>query len=151
MALPYENSTSGNNAINEIQKILRSFGCTKFGTGEDFETGDVFIQFEHHGRQVMLKASARGYAAAWLKAHPFGPRVRGSRAEHEAKALKIGGVAVYSILRDWVKAQVTAVEVGMMTFEAALLSHILLPSGLSVIEHVQQQKLLAAPEGGSHG
>jgi hypothetical protein len=32
----------------------------------------------------------------------------------------------------------------MMSFESAFLSHILLPSGLSVIEHVQQQKLLGS-------
>lgn len=142
MGLPYENATSGNNAINEIQKMLRGFGCNKFGTGEDFATGELFVQFEHRDRMVMLKANARGYAAAWLKQHPYGPRIRGTRADHEAKALRIGGIAVYSILRDWVKGQVTAVEIGMMTFEAAFLSHILLPSGLSVIEHVQQQKLL---------
>lgn len=59
-----------------------------------------------------------------------------------SKALKTGGIAVYSILRDWVKGQVTAIEIGMLTFEAAFLSHILLPSGATVIEHVQQQKLL---------
>lgn len=153
MPLPYENATTGDRAIADIQKMLRAFGCTKFGTGEDFETGELFIQFEHRGRHVMLKASARGYAAAWLKAHPFSARVRGNRADHEAKALRIGGVAVYSILRDWVKGQVTAIEIGMMSFEAAFLSHILLPNGLSVIEHVQEQKLLAAPaaEGGAHG
>lgn len=147
MALPYENATSGNNAINEIQKLLRGFGCTKFGTGEDFETGELFIQFEHRGRQVMLKASAQGYATAWLKEHPYSNRIRGTRSEHEARALRIGGIAVYSILRDWVKGQVTAIEIGMMSFEAAFLSHILLPSGLSVIEHVQAQKMLPRPEG----
>ena len=148
MGLPYENATSGNNAINDIQKMLRSFGCTKFGTGEDFETGELFVQFEHRGRMVHLKASARGYAAAWLKAHPFNPsRHKVTRAAHEARALQVGGIAVYSILRDWVKGQVTAIEIGMLTFEAAFLSHILLPSGMSVIEHVQQQKLLAPPEG----
>ena len=46
MSLPYENATSGNRAIEDIQKMLRSFGCTKFGAGEDFETGDLFVQFE---------------------------------------------------------------------------------------------------------
>lgn len=147
MSLPYENATSGNNAINDIQKMLRAFGCTKFGTGEDFETGELFVQFEHRGRQVILKASARGYAAAWLREHPYGPRVRATRADHEAKALKIGGIAVYSILRDWVKGQVTAIEIGMLTFEAAFLSHILLPSGHTVIEHMQQQKLIPQENG----
>lgn len=145
MGLPYENATSGNNAINEIRKAVQAFGCTKFATGDDFDTGEVFVQFEHRGRAINLRASARGYAAAWLKAHPFGPRTRGTRAEHEARAMKIGSVAVYSILRDWVKGQITAVEIGMMSFEAAFLSHMLLPSGQTVIEHVQAQKLLPAP------
>lgn len=145
MGLPYENATSGNNAINDIQKMLRGFGCTKFATGEDFETGELFVQFEHHGHMVHLRASAKGYAAAWLKEHPFGPRIKGTRVEHEAKALRIGGVAVYSILRDWVKGQVTAIEIGMMSFEAAFLSHIMLPSGLTVIEHAQTTKLLGGP------
>ncbi|MBD8634762.1 hypothetical protein [Stenotrophomonas sp. CFBP 13725] len=142
MSLPYENATSGSNAINDIQKMLRAFGCQRFATGEDYDTGELFIQFEHRGRQVQLKASARGYAAAWLREHPYGPRVRATKAEHESKAMKIGGIAVYSILRDWVKGQVTAIEIGMLTFEAAFLSHILLPSGQTVIEHVQHQKLL---------
>ncbi len=145
MGLPYENATSGNNAINEIQKMLRAFGCAKFATGEDFDTGELFVQFEHHGRMVNLRASAKGYAAAWLKAHPYTTRTRGTRTDHEARALKIGGVAVYSILRDWVKGQVTAIEIGMLSFEAAFLSHILLPSGMTVIEHVHSQKLLSAP------
>lgn len=145
MGLPYENATSGNNAINDIQKMLRSFGCTKFATGEDYDTGELFVQFEHRGRAVNLRASAKGYAAAWLKEHPFGPRTRGTREGHESKALRIGQTAVYSVLRDWVKGQITAVEIGMMSFEAAFLSHILLPSGQTVIEHCESQKLLAAP------
>lgn len=148
MALPYENATSGNRAIEDIQKMLRSFGCTKFATGEDFETGELFVQFEHRGRMVQLKASATGYAAAWLREHPHGPRTKATRAEHEAKALRIGGVAVYSILRDWVKGQITAIEIGMLSFDAAFLAHLMLPSGLSVIEHVERQKLLGAPEKG---
>lgn len=122
--------------------MLRSFGCQRFATGEDYETGELFIQFEHRGRQVQLKASAKGYAAAWLREHPYGPRVRSTPSEHNAKALRIGGIAVYSILRDWVKGQVTSIEIGMLTFEAAFLPHILLPSGLTVIDHVQQQKPL---------
>lgn len=147
MSLPYENATSGDRAITDIQKMLKAFGCQKFASGEDFDTGELFVQFEHRGRRVMLKASSRGYAAAWLREHPFNPsRHKVSRAAYEARALGIGSVAVYSILRDWVKGQVTAIEIGMMSFEAAFLSHILLPSGMSVIEHVENQKLLPSPE-----
>ena len=147
MSLPYENSTSGTNAINEIQKILRAFDCQKFGTGEDFDTGELFVHFERDGRRVTLSASSRGYAAAWLKAHPYKPSShRCSLADYQARALKIGSVAVYSILRDWVKGQVTAVEIGMMTFEAAFLPHILLPSGETVMERLNQQRLLEPPK-----
>lgn len=145
-SLPYENATTGDRAIAEIQKMLRGFGCQKFGTGEDFATGELHLQFEHRGRQVHLKASARGYAAAWLRAHPYGPRVRGTKADHEAKALRIGSTAVYSILRDWIKGQITAVEIGMMSFDAAFLSHLMLPDGRTLIERVQADKLLPPPE-----
>lgn len=145
MSLPYENATSGTNAIAEIRKAVQAFGCTKFATGDDFETGEVFVQFEHRDRQISLRASARGYAAAWIRAHPFGPRSKGSRADHEARAMRIGSVAVYSILRDWIKGQITAVEIGMVTFDAAFLSHILLPSGKTVMEHIEHQQLLPPP------
>lgn len=146
MTLPYSTATSGQNAINEIQRILKSFGCSKFGTGNDWEKGSLFIQFEHQGRMIQLEASARGYAAAWLKENPYNTRRKGSFADHQAKALEIGNVAVYSILRDWVKGQITAIEIGIMTFEAAFLSHIMLPSGRRVIEEVQARGLLPAPE-----
>lgn len=150
MSLPYENASTGNNAIQEIQKMLRGFGCTKFGTGEDFDTGELFIQFEHRDRKVHLRASATGYAAAWLKEHPYTTRTKCTRAQHEEKALRIGGTAVYSVLRDWVKGQITAVEIGMMSFDAAFLSHLMLDSGKTVMEHVEAQKLLPAPEGSSN-
>lgn len=145
MSLPYENATSGQRTIEEIQKILRQFGCNKFATGEDFETGEIFIQFEHRGRPVSLKASAKGYAAAWLKHNPYTPRRRCSKVEHEAKALEIGGIAVYSILRDWVKGQVTAIEIGILSFESAFLSHIMLPNGKRVIEEIEEKQMLPPP------
>ena len=146
MALPYQNATSGQNAINEVQKILRGFGCTKFATGEDFDKGEVFIQFEHRGRMVSLNASARGYAGAWLKENPWTPRRKCSQQKHEQKALEIGSVAVYSVLRDWVKGQVTAIEIGILSFESAFLSHIMLPNGRRVIEEIEEKQMLPSPE-----
>lgn len=146
MSLPYQNASSGQKAIGDIQQMLRQFGCQRFATGEDYETGDVFIEFEHQGRPVRMAASARGYAAAWLRENPYSFRRKCSKAQHEAKALQIGSIAVYSILRDWVKGQITAIEVGALTFEAAFLSHILLPSGRRVIDELHHRKMLPAPE-----
>ena len=52
--------------------------------------------------------------------------------------LKQAQISVYSILRDWIKGQVTAVEVGMLSFEGAFLGQILLPSGETVLERLEQ-------------
>jgi len=147
MALPYESSTSGERALGEIQKILRGFGCNKFGSMVDDGEGVILIQFEYRGRQCSVKASIKGYAAAYLKAHA--PK-RYSSAEQdkarEKKAMEVASVAVYSILRDWIKGQVTAIETGILSFEGAFLGQILLASGKTGEEYVFSQKLLPALE-----
>ncbi len=136
MTLPYENATSGKRAVDEMQKILKAFGAGSFGIMEDWAAGDLIVQFEHGGRQVTLHASIRGYAAAWLREHPWSNTSRIGRQAHERRAMAIAGVAVYSILRDWIKAQVTAIAVGMLTFEGAFLGQIMLPNGQTVLERI---------------
>jgi len=142
MPLPYENATSGERALGEIQKILRGFGCNKFGSMVDDGKQEIMVQFEYRGRQVSVSASARGYASAWLKQHPYTTRTRSSRVEHERKAVQIASTAVYSILRDWIKGQVMAIETGILSFEGAFLGQILLPSGRTILETVTEQKML---------
>lgn len=144
MGLPYESTTSGEKALGEMQKILRAFGCNKFGNMLDTEKGELMVQFEYRGRQVSVTASSKGYAAAWLKAHPYTYATRATKSQHEQKALRIGGVAVYSILRDWIKGQIMAVETGVLSFEGAFLGQIMLPSGKTVLEQVQTQEMLPA-------
>lgn len=147
MSLPYENATSGEKALGEIQKLLRSFGCNKFGSMIDDEAQEILVQFEWRGRQCQVRASIRGYAAAWIKAHPYNSNHRYPRKQHERRALDIASVAVYSILRDWIKGQVMAIETGILTFEGAFLGQILLPgSGNTVLEAVFQREMLPALE-----
>ena len=146
MALPYENATSGKNAIADMQRICQKFGADDFGIKESFKTGNVLVQFDLRGRVVQIEASAKGYAAAWLREHPYTTRMKSTRDQHEAKAMKKGSIAVYSILRDWIKGQVTAIEIGMLTFEGAFLGQILLPDGKTVLDHVESKNLLPAPE-----
>jgi hypothetical protein len=99
MSLPYESSSSGERALGEIQKILRGFGCTKFGSMIDDGAQEVLVQFEYRGRQVSVKASMRGYASAWLKAHPHGPRIRASKVEHERDILRTNTETLAMMLR----------------------------------------------------
>lgn len=146
MTLPYENSTSGERALGEIQKLLRGFGCSRFGSMIDDEAQEILVQFEYRGRQASVRASIRGYAAAWLRAHPYTHRTRSSKVEHERKAMQIASTAVYSILRDWIKGQITAIETGILTFEGAFLAQMMLASGQTVLERIQSDNLLPAPK-----
>jgi hypothetical protein len=107
------------------------------------------VQFTYRQRDVTAKASYRGYAAAWLKEHPYNySRMRATQIQHKAKAMKQAEISVCSILRDWIKGQVMAIETGVLTFEGAFLGQILLPgSGATVLEAVMQGGMLPALEG----
>ncbi|MEO6145906.1 MAG: hypothetical protein ABIT70_02415 [Sulfuriferula sp.] len=146
MALPYENTTSGERAVQDMQKILRSFGCSKFGQMLDYDAGELLIQFEYRGQPVSVKASINGYAVAWLKEHPWSNRTKAPKVKHEAKAKEIASIAVYSILRDWIKGQITAIETGVLSFEGAFLGQIMLQNGKTVLEHVHSAKMLPEPK-----
>lgn len=146
MSLPYENATSGTRAFDDIQKILTRFGAARFGTMTDNETQEVLVQFTYRGRNVSVRASAKGYAAAWLHEHPYSYRSRKSKTEHERDALVQAQLSVCSILRDWIKGQITAIEVGMLTFDGAFLGQILLPSGNTILDLVHSKNLLDAPQ-----
>lgn len=141
--LPYENASSGKAAIGEMQRILQTFGASSFGTMEDFDKGEVLVQFKWRDRSVTIRASAKGYAAAWLRRHPYSSRTRGTKTDYERRALQIGQTAVYSILRDWIKGQITAVEVGMLSFEGAFLGQLLLATGETVLERIERDNMLA--------
>jgi hypothetical protein len=112
----------------------------------DYDAGELLIQFEYHGQPVSVKASINGYAVAWLKEHPWSNRTKATRVQHEAKAKEIASIAVYSILRDWIKGQITAIETGVLSFEGAFLGQIMLPSGKTVLEHAHAAKMLPEPK-----
>lgn len=148
VTVPYESATSGVKAREEITALLRRMGCEEVGFMDDFAKHEVLLAFRHRGRPVQLRASAKGWAAMFIKARPFGLRTRGTRHDYEQRALKQGLIAVNSILRDWVKGQVVAVECGMMSFEAVFMPHMITSDGRPLIERIQEQKLLPAPTQG---
>lgn len=82
MSLPYEKATSGDKALGEIQKILRGFGCQRFGSMVDDEEQSLTVQFQYRGKMVSVKASFSGYAAAWLREHPHTSRMHKTKQEH---------------------------------------------------------------------
>lgn len=144
MPLPYQSTSAGNRALDEAEKVLRKFGCSNFGVMSDWYRGVVIVAFTWKGRQVHLEASWRGYAEAWLKENPYSHRMRKTRHDHEMEAKRRGELAVPSILRDWIKGQVTAVEIGLMPFEHAFLPHMLTHNGERLAD--KMMLMLEAPK-----
>lgn len=142
MPLPYQNATSGSKAMEDVQKILQRFGVQNFGHMQNFEKGELVVQFTFRDIPICVRASAKGYAAAYLRENPYNSRRVKGRAEYEKAALDIGAKAVYSILRDWIKGQVMAIESGILTFDGAFLGQMMLPTGQTILERVSETKML---------
>ena len=117
MTTPYAAATSDMRAREEIKKILTRFGCETIGFMDDNVKHEVLLAFTHRGRQVQLRASAKGWAALWLRENPWTDKRKSSPHEWGAKALAQGHVAVNSVLRDWIKGQVTAIETGVLSLK----------------------------------
>lgn len=145
MTLPYANASSGMKARDEIRKILQRFGAESVGFMDEFETKTVVLAFMLRGQAVQLRASAQGWANYYLKEKPWNSRMRRGEGEYEIDALNQGMIAVNSILRDWVKGQITAIETGVLTFEGVFMPYMLAADGRPLLEHVS--KLLPAPVG----
>jgi hypothetical protein len=141
--LPYAQATTTAAARAEISKVLQRYGCESVGFMDDYSKGEVLLAFTHRGRQVQLRASAKGWAQIYLKANPYlkpgrsiyAPRRRQTQQEYQQAALTQGHVAVNSILRDWIKGQMTAVECGILSFEAVFMPYMLMTDGRPLPEH----------------
>lgn len=57
-----------------------------------------------------------------------------------------GSKAVNSILRDWVKGQITAVECGVLSFDEAFMPYMLTADGDTVVERIASMDLLPPPK-----
>jgi hypothetical protein len=120
-SIPYAGAQSGAAARDEITKVLRRFGCESVGFMDDFDRHEVLLAFTHRGRRIQLRANAKGWAQMYLRENPWNRRRRGYEAGARTGCAAPGHIAVNSILRDWIKGQVTAVECGILSFEAVFL------------------------------
>lgn len=150
-ALPYENASSGDKAYAEMQKVLDKFDCDNFGMMTSNANGTTLIRFTHKDQPICIEASWNGYAQAWLKENPWSNRRNATRDQWTMKALQKGKMAVPSMIRDWVKAQIIMVEIGAFDFEEAFMPHIQLADGRRVIEHARENGLLKLTDASAEG
>jgi hypothetical protein len=111
---------------------------------DDDANHEVVLYFEHRGRPVRMPVSVKGWAQMWLKANPLSSRARKSEHEHRQEALRKGHLAASSAIRDWVKGQVTAIETGLLSFEAVFMPFMLDSDGRPLIERMKD--MLPQPE-----
>ena len=115
----------------------------------DTPTKDLALTLKRTRNAVYARADTLGLrkSAAYLRAHPYNSsRHRLSLVAYQRKALDIASIAVYSILRDWIKGQVTAIETGILSFEGAFLGQLMLPTGRTVLEeYASQHTLIEGP------
>jgi hypothetical protein len=114
---------------------------------EHQDKGEMLVQFTHRGKVVSVVVSWKGYAALLLKERPWTVRMRATRAQYESECLTQAQLSCCSLLRDWIKSQMTAIECGLLSFEAAFLSHILLPNGMRAIDYARTNLLPTLTDG----
>lgn len=144
--VPYSNASSGTQAREEITRLLRKMGCESVGFMDEFATGTLVLAFVHNGQPVQLRASGKGWAAWFLRENPHTHGMRKSRSEYETAAQAQGMIAVNSILRDWVKGSIVAVQCGLMPVEAMFMAHMVTNDGRTLLERIGETRLLSAPE-----
>jgi hypothetical protein len=144
--VPYASATSTRSQDETKKLLLEKLGCEEAGFYDKPGTHEVLLQFKHRGRQVQLRVSATGWAQFYLKQHPWNYSRRGTRQAYEDAALKQGYIALNSMLRDWIKGQITAIECGILSFEAAFMPHMLTNDGRPLIERLKETDLLPKPE-----
>lgn len=114
----------------EISSLLRKYGADGFGYG--WEAGRAVIQFRAHDRHVRfmltLPTDPRQFARVGNRTRT--PAQQKSALEAEVRRL-------WRCLLLAIKAKLEVVESGIATFEEEFLSHIVLPSGETVGQHVQ--------------
>lgn len=143
---PYTEATSGTKARAEIQKILQYFNCERVGFMDDFANHTVMLAFTYRGRDVQLTASAEGWAAVYLKENPWHSGRHLTEDKYKERWLRQGMIATNSVLRDWVKGQITAVETGVLKFEHVFMPYMLASDGRSMVEHMSEHLQLEGPQ-----
>jgi|SRR5262245_39225929 len=144
-SVPYAGASTGAKARDEVTRILRRFGCESVGFMDDFDKHEVLLAFTHRGRRIQVRASAKGWAQMYLKENPWSYRRRSiTKVEHEQRALRQGHIAVNSMLRDLIKGQMTAVECGILSFEAVFMPHMITADGRSLVERLNDGDFVRA-------
>jgi len=115
------------NSRHEIERTLRRFGADEVVCLEWH--GKAAVLFEFNRKRIRITAD--------LPDEVLTPK--GRKPRHPEQALDQATRQIWRALLVTIKGQMTAVEAGIKTFEAAFLGDILLPNGKTVAEFALPQ------------
>ena len=134
--------------MEEIQSILREHNASAIRT--DYENGKPisvsFMVKTYRGEKAfrlpaetepvyqVLCSQIRGWSSAWGT----------QKANHQAQAERVA----WRILKDWVRAQMAIIEVGMVTLDEVFMPYMMMGNGQTLYQVVMSGGL-ALPEGHS--
>lgn len=140
-----DTSVSSDRSEQEIKRTLRRYGADDIVIGDSTQQKSAFVQFDYQARAVRMAVPLPDPTDPDFSTTPGGRRKRNPAAV--AQAWEQACRQNWRILLLLIKAQMEAVDLGIITVDQAFLPWLLLPNGSTVGEHMIPQ-LTAAREGG---
>lgn len=119
---------------DEIERTLQRYGADAFAYATT--TGRAMIEFSAHGRRIRFLLPLPDATDRLFTQTPTGQKRNAATAKSEHKKAVRQAWRALALL---VKAQLEAVEAGIVTFEVAFLPYTVLPSGRTVADDVEPQ------------
>ncbi len=131
-----DTTVSSERSRGEIEKVLSRYGATQFmyGWGEHEGREVAIVGFRAHDRQIRFYLTMPDKNSREFTHTPGRGNIRTPEAAQ--KEWEQAGRQRWRALALTIKALLEAIEVGILTFEEAFLSHIMLPDGSTVADVV---------------
>jgi hypothetical protein len=106
-------------ARTDVERMLKRIGCDEVQIIDDLDRCELRLSFRRNGTSVTFPVSAQTWTGIFLRLRPWTPDKRMTEHYYRENAVRQGLAAISPMLKTWIIGQVTAIENGLMPFEAA--------------------------------
>jgi hypothetical protein len=142
MGVPYAGATTGLRAREEITRLLRGFGC-EIGFADKFDEHEVLLYFKSVGGRCICGHRPRD-GRGCLSRRSHGATSITARNRSGSRPRLGRGPLLLTRSSEIGKGQTTAIETGILSFEAVFMPYMLTADGRPLIERVSE--LLPKPD-----
>lgn len=137
MTFASQTSVTEERSRAEIERLLRKYGASRFGTMTDFDSRKAVVQFIWSGIAVQMEIALPDPKDARFRMTPARRRVRSVQAQAEEYEAEVR--RKWRCLALAIKAKLVAVDDGIATFESEFMPYMVAADGVTL-----GQKLLPA-------